>query len=104
MNQGRAADTLVVRADGSYWRRYVAPGQAPVTDSGRWAVERVTGEALIGFENFAPRWQSETFPGVPGLPGARGLWPVAAERTLAGTVKLPVNDDLGWAYIRVREP
>ena len=105
MNRGRAADTLVVRPGGTYLRRYVAPGGAPATDSGAWSVDTATGEGRIVFEGFVARWRGEVFPGLPDPGGGRGgLWAVAAERPPGGGVRLPVNDDVGWAYVRVAAP
>ena len=100
MNRGRAADTLVVHAGGTYVRRYAAPGRVVVTDSGRWSIDHIGRERVIGFAAFTPRWRSETFPGA--APPAVGWWPVQPERAaLGGEVRLPVSDDLGWAYVRV---
>jgi hypothetical protein len=105
MDGGRAADTLVVRPGGTYLRRYAAPGRAPVTDSGTWSVVTGAGAGDLAFQGFVPSWRAETFPGPSEPGGGRGhLWFVAPKRGAGGGVRLPVNDDLGWAYVRVGAP
>ena len=86
MNRGRAADTLVLEPDGRYIRRYVAPRTAPVTDTGTWSIESVTGEGRLALEGFPARWQVETSPEA-GDGTRRGLWAVTAERSLSGSIR-----------------
>jgi hypothetical protein len=98
MDRGRAADTLVVREDGTYRHRYVTSSATAVTDSGRWSINTLDGDRLITFAQFTPRWRTESSPSEAR---PTGWWPVQAERTLGGTVRLPVDDDFGWAYVRI---
>ena len=99
MNHGRAADTLVVRAGGTYVRRYAAPGQPLAIDSGTWHVDSLAGEQMLGFDRFATRWEAET-PFASDRDTVPVLWLVSAKRDARRGVRLVVNDDLDWAYIR----
>jgi hypothetical protein len=99
MNRGKAADTLVVRADRMYVRRYAAPGRPMAIDSGTWSPDHVGSSPMLGFQGFPMRWEVETSP--DGRDTARVLWLVSAQRDARGGVRLLVDEDLDWAYIRV---
>ena len=99
MNDGRAADTLVVRTGGTYVRRYVAPGQPLVIDSGTWSLDTLSGEQMLGFHKFPTRWEAET-PFASDRDTVPVLWLVRAKRDIRGGVRLVVDDDLDWAYVR----
>jgi hypothetical protein len=99
MNKGKASDTLRVYPNGAYARRYAAPGVASVVDSGRWTWDTVNGAQFLTLEKFIPRWDDELFPPTRAAPG---FWPARPERTIRGSVTIPVERDLGWAYVQVR--
>ena len=99
MNHGKAHDTLIVYPSGEYARRYAAPGAAIVVDSGRWTWDTINGEQFLTFEKFVPRWMSELYPNVPSTPG---FWPARPERRSGGAVEIPVERDIGWAYVRLQ--
>ena len=99
MNRGRAADTLVVRANHSYERRYAMPGAAAVIDHGAWSVDTIEEHRYVTFEPFVARWKAETDP--TGTAPTSGFWPVQPERTMTGAIVLNVNSDLGWEYRRI---
>lgn len=99
MNRGRAADTLVVRANHTYERRYALPGSAAVIDHGAWSVDTIETDTYVTFERFVARWEAETDPS--GRAPQRAFWPVQPERTMSGAIVLTVNSDLGWEYRRV---
>ena len=98
MNRGGAADTLLVREGGTYVRRYAAPGRPVIAYSGRWTVDTVGSRRVVRFAAFAPRWRAESAAVERQLVG---WWPVRPERTARGTVRLPVDEEQGWAYVRV---
>lgn len=99
MDHGRAADTLTVRPDGHYARVYLAPGHRAAIDTGTWTVDTTQGQLAISFTRFVARWRAETFPTAPQN---AGLWVVEPIRTRGGTLRLTVDDDLGWAYVQRR--
>jgi hypothetical protein len=101
MNKGKARDTLIVYPNGAYARRYAAPGAVMVVDSGRWIWNSIKTEQVLTFENFIPRWNDELYPPTRATPVN---WPTRPERRLGGTIKIPVEGDLGWAYVRVSPP
>jgi hypothetical protein len=99
MNRGKAHDTLIVYPNGAYARRYLAPGAAAVVDTGRWTWDTVNTEQFLTFEKFIPRWDGELYPPATSTPG---FWPARPERRSDGTVSIPVERDLGWAYVRLK--
>jgi hypothetical protein len=99
MNKGKARDTLVVYPNGTYARRYAVPGAAIVVDSGRWTWDTLKTEQSLTLEKFIPRWNDELYPPTRATPG---VWPTRPERRFNGTVRIPVEGDLGWAYVRVQ--
>ena len=99
MNHGRAGDTLLVRAGGTYVRRYTAPGQPLAIDSGTWSVDTLLNDGMLGFNSFLTRWDAEV-PFASGRDIFRGLWLTIAQRDFRGSVRLIVDDDLDWAYVR----
>ena len=98
MNQGQAADTLVVAVDGQYRRVYAMPGSAPVIDTGHWTFDTADGRLAVTFAGFTPRWRAETFPSRPPV---TGYWLVEPERTASG-IRFVVDDDDAWAYVQIR--
>jgi hypothetical protein len=98
MNKGKAHDTLIVYPNGAYARRYKAPGAAIVVDSGHWTWDSNKTEHVLTFENFIPRWNDELYPPTRATPA---IWRTRPERRLGGAIKIPVEGDLGWAYVRV---
>jgi hypothetical protein len=99
MNKGKAHDTLIVYPNGAYARRYAAPGADIVVDSGRWTWDAIKTEQFLTFEKFIPRWDDELYPPIRATPG---FWPARPERRFDGTVSIPVERELGWAYVRIK--
>ena len=98
MNNGKGHDTLIVYPNGVYARRYAVPGAPIVVDSGRWSWDSIKSERVLTFENFIPRWNDELYPPTRAAPVN---WRTRPERRLGGTIRIPVEGDLGWAYVRV---
>jgi hypothetical protein len=99
MNKGKARDTLVIYANGTYSRRYAVFGAPIVVDSGRWTWDPIKTEHVLTLEKFVPRWNDELYPPTQATPG---FWPAEPERKFDGTVIIPVETHLGWAYVRVQ--
>lgn len=99
MNRGRAADTLMIRANHSYERRYSLPGSTTHVDRGTWSFDSLRAERYITFDSFPPRWHAETRP--RSWQDSRGFWPVMPERTITGGIVLGVDPDLDWEYRKV---
>jgi hypothetical protein len=104
MNTGRAADSLWLLPGGHYVHRYVAPATVPAVDSGGWEVEPRRGDELrVTLADFVMRSDAETWPVAP--PSLRpGYWSTYVQRASRGRPALVVNDDLGWAFVRVAGP
>ena len=99
MNKGKAHDTLIVYPNGAYARRYTAPGTDIVVDSGRWTWDTTKAEQSLTFEKFIPRWNDELYPPTRATPGS---WPARPERRFDGSVSIPAERGLGWAYVRIK--
>jgi hypothetical protein len=101
MNRGRAADTLIVLQPGRYRRVYRMPGQPVIVDYGTWSVDRSRHQMVIKFATLWARWRAETeASSLRRSPLAPVAWSVQPTRTLNGRVKLLVDEDLDWAYVR----
>lgn len=105
MNLGRAADTLLVNAGGTYRRSYAIPNEPVTIDSGTWVITMYHGDEVVAFSNFSQRWRNET----EGTGSARhrapitaDVWRAVPERSLWGRLQLPVEPDLQWRYERVK--
>lgn len=98
MTGGNAKDVLVLRSDGRYVRLFAQPGEPLVTDTGRWQLKEERDGFRVVFTDFTARWRGS---GVPDWPGeGAGLWDTYPQRTLFGSTRLVVMDDLGWYYVR----
>jgi hypothetical protein len=103
MNRGRAADTLILEAQGRYRRIYAMPGQTVAIDAGTWAADTFHGDVYIGFATFWPRWRSETDPSsLWRTPVVAAYWRALPKRAFTGRIRLEVDDDLDWAYVQRR--
>lgn len=105
MNLGRAADTLIVIKGGTYRRIYASPNQPVMIDSGKWVITMYHGDEVVAFSDFRQRWRSET----EGTGSARHRTPITAddwrarpERSLWGRLRLPVEPELQWMYVRAK--
>ena len=98
MNKGQAADSLVLRNDSSYRRTYAKLNEAIVVDTGRWSAVNRDGTQQLELSNFLSRWRAETYPTANhSTPG----WFVVVPTVRFGSrVRLDVDTDLGWAYVR----
>lgn len=100
MNRGRAADTLWLMPQGHYTHLYRYPADAPIVRGGCWTWSRFENTPLVELDDFIMLSRRETFPSALRQQG--GIWPAQIERSLlTGRVRLPVDDDVGWAYERV---
>jgi hypothetical protein len=101
MNRGQAADTLVLLEQGTYRRVYRRSGDSPVIDTGTWSVDTVHKELVVTLQGFWQRWRAETEMGVMRRTVlTSGTWRAPLERTLSGSIKLIVDSDVEWAYVR----
>ena len=102
MNKGQAADSLVVRNDSTYRRVYASPNSPIVVDTRRWSAVNRDGTLQLELSNFPSRWRAETFPSVQL--STPGWFLVAPTRRFGASVRLVVDPDLGWAYVRQSAP
>ena len=105
MNLGRAADTLIINAGGTYRRIYAIPNQPVTIDSGTWVITMYHGDEVVAFSDFWQRWRAET----EGTGSARhrapmiaDVWRAVPERSLWGRLQLPVEPELQWMYVRAK--
>jgi hypothetical protein len=106
MNRGRAADTLMLQQDEHrrlYRRVYRMPGQPLVIDSGTWSVDRSRRPMVVRLTTIWPRWRAETEAStLRRSPLTPVIWSAEPTRTLSGRIRLWVDEDLDWAYVRRR--
>lgn len=107
MNEGRAADTLWLRRDGRFVRRFVpniGGGAVASIDSGVWQMVRASDRPPeLVVRGITPWWETEMWPaGTSRPPVQRTVWGAPVERAGGGRPSLAVDYDLGWAYVRVQ--
>ncbi|MFN2570406.1 MAG: hypothetical protein ABR537_02170 [Gemmatimonadales bacterium] len=101
MNRGRAADTLVIQPQGRYVHMYRAPGQPVVVDVGAWSIDTIHKQAVVTLHGFWQRWRTETEASeLLRHPLAPGLWQVTPQRDALGRLRLMVDEDIEWLYVR----
>jgi hypothetical protein len=62
-------------------------------------VGTASGHDMLEFNRFPTRWDAET-PFASNRDTVRGLWMTIAQRDVRGRVRLVVDDDQDWAYVR----
>lgn len=104
MHQKWAADTLWLKANGTYRRSYHAIREPVVSDTGRWFLSR--NRKLVALRDFPKRW-----PFVHDLMNDRSGRALVQPSTLAFTVehsrvgklRLGWHSTFGWWYDRIGE-
>ena len=98
------ADTLVLRADGRYVRRFKAEDAPQAVDSGAWFLTR--GAGYVGLRAFPKRWafvhdlMGDTTNGrVLTTPTMLSL---SVRLSWRGVVRLGWYPEFNWWYVRVR--
>ena len=101
MNRGRAADTLILQANGHYRRIYAMPGQTVAVDTGAWSATTLHGDEWVTFTTFWPRWRAETETStLYRFPLKAGPWQALPGRTLTGRLQMVVDEDIEWSYVQ----
>lgn len=100
MNRGRASDMIDLFEDGRYVHSFQADSMPELIDEGKWTVEYIGGERVL-LEGFRAWSRAERAGGAPGsLPRSPGTWAGLVDWRADGTVRLHVDLDLQWAYVR----
>ena len=97
LNRPGAEDVLVLNGGGRYVHRFTPADGSTSADSSTWTLEEHDGEQRIVFSDFlmrAPKEDDTTRTQV------RGFWAALVSPARSGDVRLLVNDDLGWYYVR----
>lgn len=99
------ADTLQLRADGRWVRRFKADDAPAVTDSGTWFL--TSGARLVGLKAFPKRWafvhdlMGDTTSGrVLTVPVTLSLT-VSRARLGMGALRLGWHPEFDWWYVRI---
>lgn len=93
LNKGDAIDVVELRADSTYSHEITPRAGSANVERGAWTLE----DRRIIFTDFLMRAPKE---GEGGTPQVRGIWPASVDRDMRGRLRLVVNDDLGWYYVR----
>ena len=92
-NHGKAFDAIDLNQDGTYTYLYRPKSGAEFHNSGRWTLYREGSEARITFRDF--------IFGLPGYGGGPpGYWDVEVETSWAGKLRLSINPDLNYYYVK----
>jgi hypothetical protein len=97
LNRGEESDIIEVRNDSTYVHTLRPRGGEVATESGKWTLEEHGGEQRVIFTHFLMRAPKE---GLAGTAQVRGIWPATIGRNIRGRIRLTVNDDFGWYYVR----
>ena len=104
MHPSLHADTLVLRPDGRYVRRFRAENRPVAVDSGGWFV--TTNHKLVALRGFPKRWVwVHDCMGVPpekctAVNEPNGL-ALTIERSWRGERRLGWHSSFGWYYSRI---
>jgi hypothetical protein len=102
INKGSPKDEIEVFANGRYTHTYAPRGGAAVVDSGTWSLREYNGMRLF-FENFRSWSRKSRYPNaVNGGEPPPALWPALVERSFSGELRLIVDSDQDWMYIKVK--
>lgn len=92
-NHQKGTDTLELRPDGTYNYQYIFPDGGEIKISNKWEFNNSDGKPIITFHKF-----------IFGLPGYGskdpGFWIVEVKRTLTGDLRLVIDPDLNYYYIK----
>lgn len=97
LNRGDATDVIEIRDDSTYLHSVQSSRGDTIADSGKWTLEDTRGTWRVIFMDFLMRAPKE---GQAGTLQVRGIWPATLGHDLRGRMRLTVNDDLGWYYVR----
>jgi hypothetical protein len=90
-------DMVEIRADGTYTYQYkTVSGDDDFTNTGTWIIEDHAGRTYITFNKFV-----FVLPGYGS--GRPAYWPVEPLRSLTGSIRLTLDPDLGYYYVK-QEP
>lgn len=104
LNQGRARDVIDIYPNGTFIHTFALPSQALQADSGVWSVLDLDG-ARVQFEEFRSFSSAERDGLEPGSGSPTpGVFAALVMETRGGTIKLVVDQDLGWEYVRLGPP
>lgn len=103
-NHYLAKDTLEIRADGTYTRRYQGEGSKEFINTNRWELEEWQGAPLITFEGWhspSPLGLEIEIMGKNVEVGTRpGRWPARVERSIFGKPRFCIDRDRGYFYLK----
>lgn len=92
LNKGSARDEVEVLTNGRYIHTYAL-------DSGTWSLREHDGTRLL-FEGFRSWSRGARYPHQSTERPPAALWPALVERSVLGEVRLIVDIDQDWAYVR----
>jgi hypothetical protein len=102
MHQHWTADTLWLKANGTYVRSYHAKNEPLVKDTGRWFLSR--NHRLVALRDFPKRW-AFVHDLMNDRKGVALLQPttlaLTVERTRLGKLRLGWHSTFGWWYDRI---
>lgn len=104
INQGRARDVIDIYPNGTFIHTFALPNEALQADSGAWSLLDLDGARVQfeGFRSFSSAERDGLEPG-SGSP-TPGVFAALVMETRGGTIKLLVDQDLGWEYVRQGPP
>lgn len=96
-NHGHGVETLTLHPTGRYTLVHKEGGKIVLQNEGQWALEKDDrGNARLSFERYVFGYRDrDPFPD-----GDPGYWLVTVDQTWSGKLKLPVDPDLGYAYVK----
>jgi hypothetical protein len=91
-NHGKGIDQIELRPDGSYLYACRLSDGKEFSNSDRWTLDYANQEARITLDHFTSCLQQH---------GATpGYWDMPVEKSWSGTLRLALNPDLGYYYVR----
>jgi len=91
-NNKSATEMLNVKSDGTYEYYYKGSAGKEITNSDKWIFEYWRGKPLVTFSHFIFGWkETESRP---------AYWAVEVERSLFGNIKLSINSDLDYYFVK----
>ena len=95
-NHRKAIDNLQLNSDGTYVHYFKTHESKEFKASDKWEFEYTNGKPTITFSKFSF--------GLSGYGTAQpGFWIVQVERSLTGDIRLCIDPDLGYYYVKQRK-
>ena len=92
-NHGKGLDAIELKQDGTYVYIYQSRGGEEFRNAGRWTFYRQDNAPRITFTDFVF--------GLRGYGGAKpGYWDVEIERSWRGELRLSLDPDLNYYYLK----